>query len=121
MEAVNYMNDQMSIFDFLPEETEVKDFTRMTIEETAAYIGNRIGMTFHYNNFLEVYEAKYKKLKLRIRYSNYETGDERDGRLFIGCHYLTNIEGLGGPFDSLEESISFFKKGIERYKKGDMV
>lgn len=110
------MDDQMSIFDFLPEETEVKDFTRMTIEETVAYIGDRIGMIFHYNDFLNHYEAKYKKLKLDLNYSHYDTTDERDGKLFISCGYGTKTKGGGAPCDSLEEAIKYLKGCIERYK-----
>lgn len=86
------MDNQMTIFDFLPEDTEVKDFTKMTIEETAAYIGNRLGLTFRWNSFLEHYEAKYKKLKLDLIYSTYITLDEKK-RKTIYFLWLWNTYG----------------------------
>lgn len=105
------LGKQFNIFDYI----DHKDFNIMPIKELADYIGRYTGLEFIYNSFFKEYQAAYKNVKFSLHYDNYDTIDERNGKLFISVGYMANNKkyGAGTPCDSIEESID----AIEKYKR----
>ena len=70
---------QMTIFDLKPSELE-----SIPIEQAVESIGQALGLSFKYNDYLQVYEAKIKQYTIDVHYSRYTTKNEWEGKRFIG-------------------------------------
>ena len=119
------MKGQMSIFDFLPQQTEHPDFHNMTEVEMVDYVGKVIGVNFTYDDFFEQYRATIKGVKKKVvldidydHYANSWMHDRADGKLFISVGYNYSHGGGGGPCDSIKEAIDYFNTTIKRIKDG---
>ena len=120
MDVFNYKCEgQISIFDLL--KPDYPDFHTMTEAEIVQYIGNALGLSFRYDDFLEQWEAKKGKAIFTVnlhRYlSSWHKGDEENGELFISCGYSVGTYGWGRPCDSMEEAITKFKEVMNREKR----
>lgn len=108
---------QMTLFELEP--IEDVDFNKTPEEEMVRIIGCAIGYDFKNKGWPWGWQAGDKKLTINVKYGNYKTLDERDGKRFISAgydyHTKGQIGGAGGPCDSIEEAIEFLKKGIERW------
>ena len=106
------MIGQMTIWDYLSEE----NLEEIPEEEMAKRIGDAIGVTFTWDNFLEEYRAKVGKWILSVEYSRYFASvDDNEGRgaRFIGCDYQSNRSGKAAPCDSIKEAIEWFLRNKE--------
>ena len=108
---------QMSLFDLEP--VEEVDFDTTPEEDVVRMIGCAIGKDFKNRGWPWGWEAGDKKLTIHVKYSNYTTLDERNGKRFISAghdyHTKGQIGGAGGPYDSIKDAICFLKKGIEAW------
>lgn len=95
---------QMTIFDFEPSELE-----NIPIEQTVERIGQALGLTFKYNDYLQTYQAKIKQYIVSVNYSRYTTYDANHGDRFISCGIDSKLGGSHSPEDSVEEAIAFLK------------
>jgi hypothetical protein len=62
------------------------------------------------------YKSKYKTATIDVDYSEYDTGDEKHGKRYIGVGYWNPKEkrGSGSPCDSLDEAVEKIQGYIRR-------
>ena len=105
------MTEQLSIFDFLGE------FATMPEEEMVEILGMKLGIKFTPEvlpkgtwRSCPAYEYKRKGLKLEVYCCT-----DIDDKTFISAGWSKGTSGGGGPYYSIEEAASYFKKVLERY------
>ena len=115
------MDGQMTIFDFLPPPED--DLETLDEEVMVARIAERTGLKFTpekisplYDPTYTNYKAKYKTATIDVDYSEYDTGDEKHGKRYIGVGYWNPKEkgGSGSPCDSLDEAVKKIQGYIRR-------
>lgn len=107
---------QLSIFDLVDVEQE-PDFTQMPIKQIAAYIGEKTGLQFipdtrFHGEFNEYIAYHTSNIFFTVGLGNYQTLDERRGKLFIEVGYENKKDKSGGgmPCDSFQEAICFYQR-----------
>ena len=63
------------------------------------------------------YYFKYKKSEFCIDDSTYITGDEKQGKRFVGFSWNASKEGFCSPCDNLHEIIKAFERSFERAER----
>lgn len=113
------MQGQMSIWDFLGDEKTQEGFFDLTDKEIAEVIGERLGVCFVYNNYLEHWEYKIKKKsRIDLSKSKYSLAGEKNGQPFISAGWdYKSTEGGGCPCDSIDEAVNYLRNGIERIER----
>ena len=106
------MEGQLSIFDFLDDDPAEMSLDDLPEEEMVKIVGNSIGVNFTYRDDFWGYEAKYKKLKFELHYSNYRLSDNT--ARFISAGYNYSKGGAGSPCDSIQEAVNFFRNAMNR-------
>ena len=96
---------QMTIFDFLKENT----LDSFTGKEIIAKVAAAVGIDFQYSKLFNDYRAKIKGVTYSLEVSNYSYGEHKRC-ILIGADMPKR--GCGRPCDSIEEAIA----GIEHYK-----
>ena len=110
------MDGQMTIFDFLKDET---DFRTMPKEEVINILCQRTGIKLVYDNYLQEYSCKIGKVKITADIETYLTSFDDDGPVkkgnkFIGVSWSHGTSGGSSPCDSIDEAVEF----IQRHKRG---
>lgn len=113
------MVGQMSIFDFLPQES---DFMSMPESEVMEKISQRIGVRLVFDSRMEEYSAKVGKTKISAEIDTYSCTHEGSatiikGNKFIGAGWSRSTEGGGRPCDSIDEAVEYLLKEIKRKKE----
>lgn len=119
--------EQINIFDLLPDNPEdYPDWHNMTLEQIAAFIGDKVGVHFERDIKSEepVFRAcrKAEKEEYRIDIGQYDKSvDWREPNFpyFIGVSY-DNKKCWGGscaPCDSLEEAVNLLRRAEKSYRK----
>ena len=104
--------DQMTIFDFLPQEYNVE---KMTTKEIAEVIGSRLGINFQKCKIdgldCEIYEAKVGKLTLEIDKNQFSVPPYT---WYVGCGVSCGKYGSGAPIETIEGAVKWFRKELNR-------
>jgi hypothetical protein len=124
------MDGQMTIFDFLPPPED--DLETLDEEVMVVRIAERTGLKFSpemisplYEPAYTNYKAKYKTATIDVDYGEYDTGDEKHGKRYIGVGYWNPKEkrGSGSPCDSLDEAVEkihgYIRRIDEAIEKGE--
>ena len=94
------------------------NFDVMSIEEAIAIIEPATGLKFYPTDFKpkgeQEYEAKFKKSKIKVHFSNYLEGVNNARRFLSFGIANSKGEGYGGPCDSVEEVIESINKRIRK-------
>lgn len=100
----HYMCDgQMSIFDLMPQDMPDDE------GEMVRIIGNRLGMHFTHDTFLNEWRCKIKGFTVSLEYDNYMTS----GKRFIGVGVNSQKWGAGAPCDSIDEAVEWLRKQLK--------
>ena len=106
------MYQQMTIFDFLgPAYPDIKTISEA---EAVRIVGDAIGVKFAWSEVFDVWIAQKGKLRLNLKYSNFNLPDNHD--LFLSAGYDRRnpcCEGGGSPCTSIEEAIKYLKTKME--------
>ena len=104
--------DQMTIFDFLPQEYAIE---KMTIKEIAEVVGERLGIRFQKSKLngleYEPYEAKVGKVTLEIEKSQFLVPPYT---WYVGCGVSYNKGGAGAPIETMDGAVKWFKRVLSR-------
>lgn len=104
--------DQMTIFDFLPQEYDIE---KMTIKEIAEVIGERLGISFQKSKFdgleYEPYEAKVGKVTLEIEKNRFSVPPYI---WYVGCGVSYNKGGAAAPIETIDGAVKWFKRELSR-------
>lgn len=103
------MYRQMTIFDFLG--PAYPDIRTITEAEAVRIVGDAIGVKFAWSEFFGVWIAKKGKIRLNLKYSNFNLPDNND--LFLSTGYDCKMSGGGAPCKSIEEAIKYLKTKME--------
>ena len=101
------MDEQFSIFDYLPEPDYPKDLETLPEAEMVSIVSMATGLNFVYDGFLDRYSAKKGDKKYSLKYSRYNLEGKKDR--FISVGYDCGGYGQHEPADSIEEAVNFFK------------
>lgn len=108
--------DQMTIFDFLPQEYDVE---KMTVKEIAEVVGERLGISFQKSKLdgleYESYEAKVGKATLEIDKSRFVVPPYT---WHIGCRYSYGKGGSGAPIETIDGAVKWFKRELSKEHSG---
>ena len=91
--------------------------------EMVKIISKKTGLKFEYVDALWGWVAKTKYCKFTLKYRNYNMTDNHNR--FISCgydyHKGKSMGGSGGPCDSIDDAVRFFKRGIAEWvQKGEL-
>ena len=115
---------QMSIFDLMTGAVDIND---MSEEAMVEEVSKRMGKRFErrdfdcWNHIGHDYQCKMQGILLTIDgFSTYDTGDEWDGKrmILVGFDDKKNNAGGGGPMNSIDEVVEYFKYVLLRAKGG---
>lgn len=119
--------DQINIFDLLPDNPEdYPDWHNMTLEQIAAFIGDKIGVHFENDTKSEKPTFKAYRKAEKEEYSLYvgeynECVSWRDPNFpyYIGAGYYNKKcwGGASGPCDSLKEAVELLRRAEKNYRK----
>ena len=119
------MNDQVSIFDIIPDDPkDYPDWHNLTIEQIAAFIGEKIGVKFEpdtrWPEPRRIFKAVNKETKeeYSVHLSEYRCTD-KEGQPFISVSYMHGklLGGSNGPCDSLEDAVKFLRSSEKNWRK----
>ena len=104
--------DQMTIFDFLPQEYDIE---KMATKEIAKVIGDRLGVSFQKVKIdgldCETYEAKVGKLRLEVDKDRFSVPPYT---WYVGCGVSYNKGGAGAPIETIECAVKWFRRELSR-------
>ena len=104
--------NQMTIFDFMPQEYNVENMTTKEIAET---IGSRLGINFQKSKLdgleYEPYEAKVGKVTLEIEKNRFMVPPYT---WYVGCGVSYNKGGAGAPIETIEGAVKWFRRELSR-------
>lgn len=104
--------DQMTIFDFLPQEYDIE---KMATKEIAKVIGDRLGVSFQKCKIdgldCESYEAKVGKLRLEVDKDRFSVPPYT---WYVGCGVSYNKGGAGAPIETIEGAVKWFRRELSR-------
>lgn len=109
------MQEQLSIFDWMPECQKVSDIDDITEEEAARIVGERLGLKFIYNKKYHEYQANVGKLRLGMNYDHFDLDDNTD--LFLGTRYDYGTSGGACPCSGIDDAIKYFERKIREWGK----
>lgn len=104
--------DQMTIFDFLPQEYDIE---KMATKEIAKVIGDRLGVSFQKCKIdgldCETYEAKVGKLRLEVDKDRFSVPPYT---WYVGCGVSYNKGEAGAPIETIEGAVKWFRRELSR-------
>lgn len=107
------MNEQLTIFDWLPEIQEELNINTVSEAEAVAAVGRALGLRFVYDPKRGDYRTKVGKLKLGIGYYYYTLPDNQNK--FLGVDYSYGTSGGCAPLDGIPQAVKYFRDKINRY------
>ena len=84
---------------------------KITEAEAVRIVGDAIGVKFAWSEFFNVWIAQKGKLRLNLKYGNFNLPDNHD--LFLSTGYDCKMGGGGVPCKSIEEAIKYLKTKME--------
>ena len=109
---MNGNEKQLNIFELIP----APDINDVTEDEAVRIVGDRLGVTFAYNEFFGDWRAKRGNMTMALSYGRFFPG-VFDGRLFLGADY--NITRGGGfytggscPCDGIDEATEYLERAM---------
>lgn len=106
------IEEQMSIFDFLPSSTP--DINDITEAEAVKLVGEQLGVKFIYNAFFEQWEAKKGRAKMGLTYDHFN--GVHNNALFLGTHIDIGTAGAGAPCSGIDDAVKWFKTHLEKWR-----
>lgn len=110
------LEGQLSLFDWIPEHREYPSIDSIPEAEAARIVGDKIGLTFTYNDRFKEWCAKKGKLKLFLGYSSFNLEDNHDR--FLGVRYDYGTGGGASPCSGIKDAITWFKDKMEKHYEG---
>ena len=113
------MQGQMTIFDFLPQES---DFCDMPEDAVMDIISQRIGIRLTWDNHFEHYSARIGKVMINAKIEEYSCTHEGSqtviaGHKYIGAGWAMSTAGGGRPCDSIDDAVDYLKGAMKRGKR----
>lgn len=104
--------DQMTIFDFLPQEYDIE---KMAAKEIAEAIGSRLGINFQKRKSdgydCEIYEAKVGKLTLEVDKNQFNVPPYT---WYVGCGCNYSHGGSAAPIETIDGAVKWFRRELNR-------